>query len=493
MQKELEKHLEEIYKPKVCAYGFIKNRNIVDNAKKHTRKKIVLNIDLKNFFTQIHYGRVRGALLSKPYNISEEAATAISQLVCYNGFLPQGAPTSPVISNIICRSLDTQLIRLSKKYGMTYTRYVDDISFSTNQNSFPKSIIQGEVGCLEIGEELKKIFERNSFEVNERKIFLNACNTRQEVTGLVVNKFPNVKRQYIKNLRALLHNCKRDGIYEVALSYIEKGFCKNSKIIKKSKDIKYKEDIINWFKYVLKGKITFIKQVKGFESYTFLNFAKQLNALYLEEVINISIPSDFHERIEQSVFVLECDKNDDYDQGSGFLLKDYGILTSYHVTEGDDIFKVYKHTEYNRKETAVISNGFEWIDIKSNKDIDYALYLNPKLDYSNAFEIGDSSVLKQGDIIKTIAYPDYQKGATPNIEESQITSIVPKYLGSSLYTIGGKLVHGASGGLVLNKDNEVVGLIKAGVVSFSKSDESIMQGFVPINIVLEHLESKCLV
>ncbi len=115
IQRKLSSVLSAVYEPKVCAYGFINEKNNVGNAKQHTKKRLVFNIDLKDFFSQIHFGRVRGMLMNAPYSLPNEAATTIAQIACYNRQLPQGAPSSPVITNMICVPLDNSLMRLAKK------------------------------------------------------------------------------------------------------------------------------------------------------------------------------------------------------------------------------------------------------------------------------------------------------------------------------------------------------------------------------------------
>ena len=187
---------------------------------------------------------------------------------------------------MICSPLDTQLIRLAKKHGIVYTRYVDDITLSTFNDRFPEAIVKGDVNNLIIGSELGNILRKNSFDVNLDKVFLNNNFTRQEVTGLIVNKFPNVKREYIKNLRAILHKCYKKGIYETALEYIDNGYCKNKDIIR---DLNNKELINNWFKCVLKGKPNFIKEIRGYNDYIFLKYAQQLNRVFNEEIFNVCI------------------------------------------------------------------------------------------------------------------------------------------------------------------------------------------------------------
>nr|WP_243240438.1 reverse transcriptase domain-containing protein [Clostridium cibarium] len=473
IQRKLAYVLNLVYKVKSSAYGFIPKKNIKDNAKKHVRKKIILNLDLKDFFNQVHFGRVRGMLMHEPYSIGQEAATVIAQLACFNGVLSQGSPSSPVITNMICSPLDTQLIRLAKKHGIVYTRYVDDITLSTFNDSFSETIIKGDVSNLIIGSELENILKKNSFSVNSDKVFLNNNVTRQEVTGLIVNRFPNVKREYIKNLRAILHNCCKKGIYETALEYIEKSHGKKKDIIKNSDN---KEYVNNWFKCVLKGKINFIREIKGKNDYIFLKYAQQLNLLFNEEIFNL----DFLDEFMYNVVILETTNTDNIVQGSGFFIKDIGLFTNYHVTENNEFYSV---KTYKMEKLGIISKGLN--EINSNIDIDYALY-ELKSSKVSGLELGDSKNIKVGDKIVVIGYPEYCDNDSPNIQTCNIISRT-NFLGECLYTISGRIVHGSSGGVVLNMNHKVIGIIKAGVVTLNEANTSSKQGFIPIYLALEHL------
>jgi len=131
IQKKLNQVLQCVYQVKPSVHGFVKNKNIVTNAKAHTSKRYVLNFDLKDFFPSINFGRVRGMFMALPYALNPEVATVLAQICCYDNQLPQGAPTSPVVSNMLCAKLDSQLQKVAKKYRFTYTRYADDITFST--------------------------------------------------------------------------------------------------------------------------------------------------------------------------------------------------------------------------------------------------------------------------------------------------------------------------------------------------------------------------
>jgi len=191
------------------SHAFEKEKSIITNAKIHRNKKLVLNIDLENFFGSFHFGRVRG-FFNKNNNflLSVEVATVIAQLTCYEGKLPQGAPTSPIITNLICEILDQRLLRISKKYKLDYTRYADDLTFSTNDKKFLD--LQ-----TEFYELLSSELTRAGFKINEKKKRLQLRDSRQVVTGLVVNKKINVNRVFYKETRAMAHQLYKEGKFEI--------------------------------------------------------------------------------------------------------------------------------------------------------------------------------------------------------------------------------------------------------------------------------------
>lgn len=189
------------------SHAFIKKKGIISNASIHRNKRFVLNLDLKDFFYSFHFGRVRGFFLkNRDFACSEEVATVIAQLCCYNGRLPQGAPTSPVITNLIFQIVDWKILLLAKKYKVDYTRYADDLTFSTNIKTFDED---------EFIAELRKIIEYTGFQINEHKTRLSFKDSRQEVTGLVVNKKINVKREYYRTTRAMLSSLYKIGTFTI--------------------------------------------------------------------------------------------------------------------------------------------------------------------------------------------------------------------------------------------------------------------------------------
>lgn len=190
------------------SHGFYKKRSIKSNAQPHRNKKFLLNVDLEDFFGTIHFGRVQGYFKNNKYFKLPEVATIIAQLCCYHGRLPQGAPTSPVISNLICQILDFRIIDLCRKYKLTYTRYADDLTFSTNDLNFYNTY-------NDFLEDLGKLIVRSGFKINSEKTFFQVNNNRQIVTGLTVNKKINVKKDYYKNTRSMANNLYKNGSFTI--------------------------------------------------------------------------------------------------------------------------------------------------------------------------------------------------------------------------------------------------------------------------------------
>ena len=195
--------------PCVLSHGFETKRDIFTNAKIHRNKRFVLNLDLEDFFGSIHFGRVVGYLeKNKSFLLSHEVAVAIAQLCCYHGKLPQGAPTSPVLANMVCDVLDYRLLKIAKKYRVDYTRYADDLSFSTND---PKFLENYDAFYHEVAGTIK----RAGFMVNEKKTRLQYRDSRQTVTGLIVNKIINIDRQYYKDTRAMADRLYKTGCFQI--------------------------------------------------------------------------------------------------------------------------------------------------------------------------------------------------------------------------------------------------------------------------------------
>lgn len=218
------------------SYAFEKKVSIINNAQIHRNKKIVLNIDLEDFFSSFHFGRVRGYFQkNRDFKLPLDIATLIAQITCYNGCLPQGAPTSPIITNMICEMLDFRVLSLARKYKLDYSRYADDLTFSTNNLSF-------ELENLEFLTALKKEIDRAGFKINDSKTRLQFNTSRQEVTGLIVNKIINVPREFYKDTRAMAHHQYKYGEFKIneevgSINQLEGRFSFINQIVRYNKSI----------------------------------------------------------------------------------------------------------------------------------------------------------------------------------------------------------------------------------------------------------------
>lgn len=195
-----------------AAYGFIRGRGIYENATKHRNKRWVFNIDLSDFFPSINFGRVRGFFLSNSeFRLEPRVATILAQISCWNNELPQGAPTSPIISNLVCGSLDYRLSRIAKRNKCSYTRYADDLTFSSNVHQVPQDIAEPSSGPQgwQCGATLSDVISASGFNINPSKTRMSFSDSRQTVTGLVVNSFTNSPNEDRRLCRASVHRLMR--------------------------------------------------------------------------------------------------------------------------------------------------------------------------------------------------------------------------------------------------------------------------------------------
>lgn len=202
---------------KPLSFGFRKDRSISENASRHKRRRWVLNLDLEDFFPSFNFGRVRGFFLKdKSFGLHPEVATTIAQIACDGVALPQGSPCSPVISELIAQILDMRLVRLAKKYGVTYTRYADDITFSTSRKDFPTGLATvdaSDPAIWHLSDELVGKIVTSGFTVNAAKTRMHFRGSRQMVTGLVVNEKVNIRSDYYRRSRAMCDMLFQTGQY----------------------------------------------------------------------------------------------------------------------------------------------------------------------------------------------------------------------------------------------------------------------------------------
>lgn len=195
-------------------------------------------MDAKDFFPSITFQRVSGMFASLGY--PRQVSVLLTKLVTHSGRLPIGAPTSPAISNIVCRRMDKRFAGLGEKMGFDYSRYADDLTISSNNNKITKLI-----------QFFKEIMQEEGFEVKEAKMRILRSSGRQKVTGIVVNKKQNIERKEIKKLRAVIHNCRDKDMHKEAVSWA----------VREKKMDNPTTYTLREFKSSLLGRVNFVKSV----------------------------------------------------------------------------------------------------------------------------------------------------------------------------------------------------------------------------------------
>lgn len=204
---------------RTIAHGFVRNRSIMTNAGEHLHRRFVFNVDIEDFFGTINFGRVRGFFIkNRNFALNPKVATILAQIVCNDNCLPQGAPTSPVVSNLVAHILDIRLARLAAQVGCTYSRYADDLTFSTNKREFPREIASRDhvdPHGWRVGEELQRIIRATGFSLNDKKTRMHYADSRQQVTGLVVNRKVNVRTEYRRHVRQMVNRLCNTGEFQL--------------------------------------------------------------------------------------------------------------------------------------------------------------------------------------------------------------------------------------------------------------------------------------
>lgn len=370
LQLCLNEIFKAIYTPSLYATGFAKGRSIIDNARIHTNQNYVFNIDISDFFPSIDQARVWKRLQLAPFNFNKEIANIIAGLCsiksqrttpneafveCYN--LPQGAPTSPILTNAICDTLDRRLAGLAKRFGLHYSRYADDITFSSMHNVYQEDSA--------FRQELQRIISEQHFIINPKKTRLQHRGMRQEVTGLTIGNKINVTRKYVKDLRAILHIWERYGLNAAIASFYpryksEKGY------------IHYGEPNIE---NVIYGKLCFLKMVKGASDPVYSKLAEKFGRL-----TNRRQATPLHER---SWEYLATETIPEFEQRLNTKLL-YGV---------SKIGKQYGFFELNNDRIMVaISKNLTTNNLPANIQISLCVHTDFKINFKHELSIDDPNI-----------------------------------------------------------------------------------------------------
>ncbi len=255
IQQALNLMLQASCEVSAAANGFVAGRSVATNAEVHLGSSVVFNCDLKDFFPSIDRRMVGSALRRelKPFSPSEEVVQLLSSLMTMPDgggveVLPQGAPTSPVVSNLVLKPLDSRLMGFAEKNGYRYSRYADDLTFSVGGECRRPVAIKWETILM--------IIEESGLKVNPGKTRILERSGRMEVTGLTVGGKINVAREYVKQLRVLLHLWESRGFEEAQKIYIRDFLHGEQRDLSR----------------VIRGKINYLRMIKGAGDSTYRRF-----------------------------------------------------------------------------------------------------------------------------------------------------------------------------------------------------------------------------
>lgn len=476
VQQNLLEILCELYSPKPSVHGGVRDRSIITNASPHRKAKLVINFDLNNFFNEIHFGRVRGMFCSRPFEFPTAIATIIANLCCSEGRLPQGAPTSPIIANIICRGLDRDFQNIAKLHGFYYTRYADDITFSTKRSVIPPNIAHtydGTDGPYTLGDDIITIVKKHGFSINENKTRIQRSSESQVVTGLKVNRFVNVDRKHVRKVRAMLHAWETFGHEASQTVFFEKYDHSNRHADRKPE-----------FRRVVKGHIDYLKMVRGTENEIYKKLVKKYRILEARDFKGDALHkkamfTDDH--LKYSIFIIEYewedkDGNFDCSQGTAFALDGFGFVTCAHVLPPDGATV----TRSEAWRCTDVIDIFNVEVLKKNTDLDLAIIsINTPVEQPL---VGAKHITFLGHASKIVVagFPNYKPGDDVYISSGHVTQRT-KVSGIDRFVVSAAIVAGNSGGPVLNEQTRVVGVAATGIGGGVKPGATHYHTFIPIS------------
>lgn len=484
VQLNLLPWLSQHYRPFPHVHAFTKERSICSNAQQHVRRKILLNVDLEEFFPSISFVRVRGLLLKPPFNFASSVATLVAHICCYNNELPQGAPTSPLLSNMICRRMDGQLSNLARRFGARYTRYADDLTFS-----FPTTWLPRQIGFFDVegesivGEDIEGIIRSNGFSVNKKKTRIMKSSGRQVVTGVKVNEFPNVARERIKEARLQL-KCWRARGYELAAQhYMETHYKKNRATT-----------VSPCYAEIIFGKINYVGQVKSYGDPVYLRLAKEYNELAALIGFNRKLKCEPVISAYDAAVATSWYVSDAVDlivggvaeaEGSAFALEGIGLVTCAHVLDAGatyiDKFEAYSNLGKN-------SMRFKVVKYCQHRDLAIA---KPIFGAKEEVDLHFSALKRSysepevGDVVHLSGHPGGgNPGRSAFVIEAKVVGEYP-VSGVQHFAVDREIRGGMSGGAVLDERGMVVGVIRRGAFDGYARNE-----FIPLSELEKFLRER---
>lgn len=450
-QRKIADELKNHYRRHEAAFGFVDKYSIADNANRHVGSRWVLNLDLEDFFPSIHFGRVRGMLLKPPFAFPMNVAQWLAQIVTFDKTLPQGSPSSPIISNMICLRLDKDLKKLARRYDLIYTRYADDITLSSKEK-FPDAIAKlnhsGEGASVNLGDDLVSIINDNGFQIKHSKTRMTGTSRRQEVTGVVVNEKCNLPRQYLNGIRGEIGR----------LRYL-------------------KGDEYNELRLKVLGRMGHLKNIVGEFDARYLKLKAKLNG-----GIRLSGNTSLEFFYRATAWIVENEDTGVY--GTVYYIKGLGWITAMHVV---DFAKVggYRIFHPDAPESKY------HIQLKSNyfdEDIDYVVLISKARPIAS-LKPADTPI-NNGETCTLVGYPSHNSEVNSvSFMEAKITSSHKLFKALRL-VVDKQIFHGMSGGPVFNKEKCLVGIVTHG--SKDGGELITQSAFTSIHLVMNDIADKTL-
>src|SRR5665213_1060024 len=495
LQRKLLQVLTAVHPPRVGVHGFAVGRSVKTNAAEHVGAHVLLNVDILDFFPSIHFGRVRGMFCAKPYDLPPNVASVLAQLCCCNGELPQGAPTSPIIANMVSARLDGQLRRLAAHHRLRYTRYADDLTFSTQRKMLPYAAVTDPTAWgsgVVLGEELIHIVESNGFKVNLAKVHVARRTGRMEVTGIVVNTKTNLPRSYVRQIRAMLHVWEKYGKTAAAERFLQRHDSKD-----RSGTIGSHID----FAAVVRGKLDYLRMVRGVDDDIYaklVGWYADLDILYTPPTRGSSLLPPGLRRTLDALWIIESLPEADVpqmSQGSGFMLRGFGLVTCAHVVsnrvmtafraDNDSVhYAVAVHAIDPNRDLAVL----RFQPLSAIHPVPLGCYgVSPELGErasptGGSLRLSHDGLSQQGTAIHLCGFPNYSPGQTPDIRGATVASQRTRFSYQRL-TVQGVIVSGMSGGPAVDTAGRVLGVIATGVANDADAETTDNHGIIPASVV----------
>ena len=464
IQRQILEALTQAYQPTRSAFGFVRGRSIVGGARLHVGRHVVVNLDLADFFPTITFWRVRGLFMSTAFGRRYDVATVLAQICCRAGELPQGAPTSPIISNFICSAMDRELGALAGSCGGYYSRYCDDMTLSFDSNVVvEKSIATRSLGGLQPHPAIQNIINKHGFRINYAKFKVRTRRERQEVTGLIVNKRVNIRRSLVRRLHTQLHCIERYGFDSAA-----KKYCELYGIVSDVQGLTH-------FAAAIWGRVLFVKMIRGDGDPVFATLARRFNNLDIyPRKIKYYRRAQSIADLNKAIWVVEVAYDDPEwgfcsSQGTVFILEGVGFVTCAHVVVNDRSRRPFRkisvfRTGSSKRYCASVASFDPRTDIAILliQNIDYVAECHTRICLSRLNDFAGQAVLMTG-------FPSYRDGQSLFVSRTEVASVHGDYI-----EIGGQVIGGISGGPLLDSEFRAVGILIRGVPGGGAKNEAIV-------------------